>query len=292
LKTALAIHGGAGARRKLRYEQVIEHMTGVVEAARDELARGAAAIDVAVAAVAAMEMSGLYVAGKGGSPNAGGEYELDACVMEGVTGRAGAVACMRGYQSPVRVARAVMERTPHVLLAGPGAEAFARSIGAEPIPEGEGWHTHAGAGEANYAPPLRDMGTVGCVALDQDGRLAAANSTAGVFDKTPGRIGDTPLIGAGAWADRRVAVSCTGQGEIFMRVAAAAQLAFLVREGRTLEDAAAEVMSQVAALGGEGGLIAVDAEGDICVPYNAEGMKRATLSKTGDISARVFDDGG
>jgi L-asparaginase/beta-aspartyl-peptidase (threonine type) len=287
---ALALHGGAGASRKLDYRAIRTHMRGLVEAARDQLARSGAALDVAIEVVAEMEASGLYVAGKGGSPNLIGEYELDAAVMDGASRRAGAVACMRGFKHPVRIARLVMEKTPHILLCADGAEAFARARGAEEIPAGDGWFTRAGEGESNFAPPMRSTGTVGCVVLDEAGRLASATSTAGVFDKTPGRIGDTPLAGAGYWADGNVAVSCTGQGELFILTNAAAKLAFLVENGAPLSDAAQRVIAEIASLGGEGGLVAIDRAGKLSLPYNAEGMKRATLSADGEIRASVFDD--
>jgi isoaspartyl peptidase/L-asparaginase-like protein (Ntn-hydrolase superfamily) len=285
---ALALHGGAGASRKLGYDKETADMAGLVEQARDRLKRGDSALDVAVFVVSQMEASGLYVAGKGGSPNLAGEYELDACLMDGKTGLAGAVAALRGFQSPIAVARLVMERTPHVLLVGSGADSFARSCGATEV-EGEDWFTPAAAGESNYSPGVVPRGTVGCAVLDAHGDLAAATSSGGVFGKLPGRVGDSPLIGSGNWADKRVAISCTGQGELFIRTAAAAQIAFRVRFGEDLSAAADDLLAQVAAMGGEGGLAAVDREGNVSVPHNAEGMKRAVLTRTGEIRVAVFD---
>ena len=177
---ALALHGGAGARRSRDYSTEIAHMRRVVEAARDLLVKGTAALDVAVATIRMLEDSGLYVAGRGASPNLAGVYELDASLMDGATGRAGAVAALAGYANPILVARAVMEKTPHVMLAGEGAADFARDQGFSSITDPETFFTHAGKGEANHPPGTLAHGTVGCVVRDADGRLAAATSTGGV----------------------------------------------------------------------------------------------------------------
>jgi isoaspartyl peptidase/L-asparaginase-like protein (Ntn-hydrolase superfamily) len=288
-KPALALHGGAGARRSRDYSREVPHMQGLVEAARDRLGAGASALDVAVETVVALELSGLYVAGRGASANLAGAYELDACVMNGADRAAGAVAALQGFQSPISVARLVMEKTPHVMLAGPGAAGFAREQGCAAIEDPAAWFTRAGSGEANTATPTRlAHGTVGCVVLDRDGRLAAATSTAGVFGKLPGRVGDSPIVAAGTWADGRVAVSCTGQGEFFIRSVAAAQVAWRLGAGESREAATRAVLDDVRSLGGEGGLIAVTRDGDVAVPFNSEGMKRAVLTRDGDIRSEVF----
>lgn len=286
---SLALHGGAGAKPGRSYDREIAHMKGLVEEARDALGAGATALDVATRTVVALEASGLYVAGRGASPNLAGEYELDACIMDGLSGKAGSVAALQGFKSPITAARAVMERTPHVMLAGSGAGLFAAEHGLEAIDDPKAWFTHAGQFEANHAPGALAHGTVGCVVRDGEGRLAAATSTAGVFNKMPGRVGDSPIPAAGAWADGNVAVSCTGQGEYFIRLAAAAQIGFRMRfAGQSLEEASKAVIGELAALGGDGGLIAVGADGSVATPFHSQGLKRATLTPDGTISAAAF----
>ncbi|MEL6323945.1 MAG: isoaspartyl peptidase/L-asparaginase, partial [Pseudomonadota bacterium] len=216
---SIVIHGGADATPGRDYSHVERDMMEVIAAAADALQRGDRALDVAQQAVAALESSGYYIAGKGSSPNQDGIWELDAALMEGETRRAGAVSALEGFISPIAVARDVMETTPHVLLAGRGAAKLARAKG----------HAEVGDPEAYYDPAVKEAlppnaaghGTVGAAVLDTHGQLAAATSTGGLLNKTPGRVGDSPIIGAGTWADGHVAVSCTGEGEYFLRAAAA-----------------------------------------------------------------------
>jgi len=284
----LVIHGGAGALPDRNYAREIGHMRGLIEAGRDRLLAGAPALDVVVETIGALEASGLYVAGRGASPNSDGVFELDASLMHGPTRRAGAVAALVGFASPIAAARAVMERTRHVLLAGDGAAAFARAQGLEPIVDPEAWFAPAwrDAGMSAEAPA---MGTVGCLALDASGALAAGTSTGGTFGKLAGRVGDSPIPGAGVWADDTVAVSCTGEGEMFIRAAVAAQIAFRLRfGGQDLGTASRAALGEVAALGGEGGLIALSADGAIATPFNSRGMKRAYLGAEGEIVSSVF----
>lgn len=285
-RPVLVLHGGAGVLAARSYEPEIAHMAELARAARERLNAGASALDVAVETVRALEVSGLYVAGKGTAPNAAGRYELDASLMQGPGREAGAVSALEGFVSPIEAARAVMEKTPHVLLAGAGAAAFAREEGLEPVEDPDRYYTPAAAPDSRAIA----TGTVGCVVLDQEGRLAAATSTGGTLKKRWGRVGDSPIIGAGAWADERVAVSCTGQGEFFLRANAAADVSARVKyAGASLEEAVTGSLGDVARLGGEGGIIAVSADGSASAQFNSEGMKRAVLHADGRIEAGVRD---
>jgi L-asparaginase/beta-aspartyl-peptidase (threonine type) len=280
---SLVIHGGAGAMAGRDYDVELAHMRGLIEAGRDRLAAGASAADVVTETITALEASGLYVAGRGASPNSAGKFELDASFMEGRTRRAGAVAALQGFASPIQAARAVMEQTPHVLLAGEGAAAFAAAQGLEQV--GPEWFTPARSGEVRG----RNTGTVGCLALDETGALVAGTSTGGTHGKLAGRVGDSPLVGAGVWADDQVAVSCTGVGEHFIRTTTAAQVAYRMRlAGQSLAEATAAALADVISLGGNGGMIALSAAGEIAMPFRTDGMKRAALHPDGRITSEVF----
>jgi L-asparaginase / beta-aspartyl-peptidase len=277
---ALALHGGAGPVGGKDYSESEAHMRGLLERGRAMLSAGRSAVDVAQEMVRELEACGFHVAGKGASPARNGQWELDAAIMDGPSRNAGAVAALRGFRSPVDAARKVMEESPHVLLVGKGAGAFARKHDLARVWNPKAYYTPA------VTKPVKEgelvHGTVGAVALDRSGSLAAATSTGGLLNKTPGRVGDSPIIGAGTWADERVAVSCTGQGEYFLRAAVAADVSARIRYGQLgLKDAAEGALADMRRLGGEGGLIAVDVMGHVALPYNSEGMKRACVTSAG-----------
>ncbi len=291
---SLAIHGGAGTipRAALSGSRAEEHRAGLraaLEAGAAVLRAGGSAQDAVLAAVASLEDCPLFNAGCGSTFTAAGTIEMDAALMLG-EGRAGAVTGVTRVRNPVRAAHAVLAGSPHVLLAGAAADAFAEAQGLD-LAAPDYFRTehrlaqlHAAQAQGRVAldhdePALPEgarMGTVGAVARDAVGRLAAATSTGGMTNKRPGRVGDCPVFGAGTWADGTVAISCTGTGEAFIRAAAAHEISARMRHlGETLEAASAQVMGRdVPAAGGRGGLIAVDAAGRVALPFNTEGMYR------------------
>jgi isoaspartyl peptidase/L-asparaginase-like protein (Ntn-hydrolase superfamily) len=286
---AFALQGGAGPVAGRDYTATEEHLASLAEACKQKLQRGGGALDVVEFAVAELEACGLYVAGRGSAPNSAGYVELDASIMHGPTREAGAVAALRDFESPVGVARCVMEKTPHVMLTGAGAVAFARREGLAEITE-PGAYYRLPVGVTSDDVGGIAHGTVGAVALDRSGALAAATSTGGTFGKLEGRVGDTPLIGPGTWADDNVAVSCTGIGEHIIRSGGAAAIAFRLRSGLSLDAAVQEMLDEVARLGGDGGVVAVTRDGEIAMPYNSQGMKRASASSASEIYVRTFAD--
>lgn len=303
----LAIHGGAGVIEpdalSADEARVIHAALGAaLEAGHVLLRDGGTALDAVEAAVIRLEESPCFNAGFGAVFTAEGAHELDAALMEGNTRRAGAVAGVRTVRNPVRLARAVMERSTHVLLAGEGAERFADGLpDLERVPNA--WfgtparHAQLLQAQARETAPGdglkgRYFGTVGAVALDCHGRLAAATSTGGMTNKRFGRIGDSPLIGSGTWADAHCAVSATGWGEIYIRCAAAHDIAArMAYGGASLAEASeAVILGEVPALGGDGGAIAVDAGGNLAMPFSTSGMYRGWIDRHGQRCTRIFRD--
>jgi beta-aspartyl-peptidase (threonine type) len=273
----IAVHGGAGSYAAELRELAGEYreaLRGALAAGRGQLEAGggAGAVQAVRAAVMAMEDFPLFNAGHGAALCDDGSVELSASAMRGSDQAAGAVALVRRTRHPVAAAAAMLDE-PEVLLAGERADAFAAACGLEQrdpsefVTERQRRRLAARVGGG--------FETVGAVCLDRDGLLAAATSTGGLNGQRPGRVGDTPVIGAGTWADRRVAVSCTGKGEAFVRAGAARLLAALVESGVALETAARSVLAAVGECDGDGGLIAVDAQGEVVLPFSTEAMPRA-----------------
>jgi beta-aspartyl-peptidase (threonine type) len=306
--TALVIHGGAGVieRDKLGVEDeraIRADLDAALDAGQAVLARGGSALDAVEAAVRALEDSPRFNAGHGAVFDAEGRHELDAAVMEGHTRRAGAVAGVTTIRNPVSLARAVMEHSPHVMLIGAGAEAFAGTRDdIEQVPNTYFDTAHrrreleqAQARErtdADGADNLkgRYFGTVGAVTLDADGHIAAATSTGGMTNKRWGRVGDTPLVGAGTWADERCGVSGTGWGEFFIRCAVAHDIAArMAYRGDSLQAATdAVILRAVPELGGDGGAIGVDRDGNVVMAFNTSGMYRGWIRPDGTRGTAIF----
>ena len=321
---AIAIHGGAGTIRRAdmtpeldrEYRDTLRLALGM---GHEVLSLGGSSLAAVEAAILILEDSPLFNAGKGAVLANDGRAELDASIMEGRALRAGAVACVTTIRNPIRAAVAVMERTPHVLLMGRGAEEFARDAGVEMVENdyflterrqralreaqqrerdsgepqitiGEGREDGLGAGIGGDIE--EKYGTVGCVALDRFGDLAAGTSTGGLTNKRFGRVGDTPIIGAGNYADNETcAVSGTGQGEYFMRLMIAADVSARMRYAkRTLEEASEAQMRRMTAVGALGGLISMDRSGEAIFVFNTEGMYRGVIGSDGVPHVAIYGD--
>jgi beta-aspartyl-peptidase (threonine type) len=288
----LAIHGGAGTlpRAEGGGEGELKYRAGLaaaLDAGFAVLQAGATSLDAVTRAVMVLEDNPLFNAGRGSVFTLDGHNELDAAIMDGRTLKAGAVCGVTHIKNPIDLARTVMEHSEYVMLSGAGAEEFALSRGVALVPRSyfhtpERWRQLErirGGDTGLSALTISHVGTVGAVALDGDGRLAAATSTGGMTGKRYSRIGDSPVIGAGTYADdRSCAVSATGHGEVFIRAAVAHDICSRIRfGGRTLSDAVREVvLEELPALHGEGGVIAIDRRGDIVMEFNSEGMFRAS----------------
>ncbi|MES2478222.1 MAG: isoaspartyl peptidase/L-asparaginase [Bacteroidota bacterium] len=301
---AIAIHGGAGtiSRESMNEDKFKAYTLGLknaLDAAYELLAAGGSSLDAVELAVMKLEDCPLFNAGKGAVFNNAGKHEMDAAIMNGLDKTAGAVCGIAGARNPVQVARAVMERTEHVLLSGNGAEVFAREMNLPMENEDyffsqfryDQWKEALSEGKIQLDHSEKKMGTVGAVALDMNGNLAAATSTGGMTNKKYGRVGDSPLIGAGTWADNRTcAVSCTGHGELFIRSVVAYDIACLIEyKGLSLSEACYKVvMEKLVAIDGEGGLVAIDKEGNIQMPFNSSGMYRAMRKSDGASELAIY----
>jgi beta-aspartyl-peptidase (threonine type) len=301
-KWALAVHGGAGVveRQDLTPEQEAAYRTGLdaaLAAGARVLEAGGSSLDAVEAAVRTLEDDPLFNAGKGAVYSAEGRNELDASIMDGRTRSAGAVAGVTRTRNPVSLARAVMEKSPHVMLTGTGADAFSREQGLEQV-EPEYFHTDKRWQQylrwrdkgADAIDRTHAYGTVGAVALDRSGHLAAATSTGGLTGKRWGRVGDSPVIGAGTYAEDGVcAVSTTGTGEFFIRASAARQardrIAWLDQHVQAAADA---TIADIGSLGGDGGLIALDARGRVAFAMNTSGMYRGFVSSTQRAHTAIY----
>jgi beta-aspartyl-peptidase (threonine type) len=263
-------------------------LESALDAGHQILAGGGASLDAVTAAVLALEDDPLFNAGRGAVYTAAGKHELDASIMDGATLRAGAVAAVSRIRNPVLAARAVMEKSPHVLLVGKGADQFARQHGL-PLVRNTYFNTQERR-EALRKGLQRHHGTVGAVALDRRGDLAAATSTGGYTGKLPGRVGDSPLIGAGTYADNSsCAVSGTGWGEAFIRIALAHEVSARMQHLKeTLPQAARSALTKISRIGGDGGLIALDRRGNSAMPFNSGGMLRACIHADGRRVVKIY----
>jgi beta-aspartyl-peptidase (threonine type) len=289
----LALHGGAGTISpedlRGREQGYQDGLRRALRAGWQVLAGGGPALDAVQAAVMALEDDAHFNAGHGATFTTAGTTEMEACIMDGPTRRTGAAALLCGPRNPVQVARLVMEQTPHTLVVGETATRLAREAGlafedAAYFRTERRWEALQVflARNGDVQDDALRHGTVGAVACDAAGRLAAATSTGGRTGKMPSRIGDTPLAGAGTWADERVAFSGTGLGEAFVRSAAGAQLSARMRwAGESLDTAAQAVLDDIASLGGDGGLVAVDRDGHVTLPFNSRGMYRGAIGADG-----------
>jgi beta-aspartyl-peptidase (threonine type) len=307
----LVIHGGAGTieRSEMTPEREREYRGGLeraLAAGYEILKKGGSSLDATEAAVRVLEDDPHFNAGRGSVFTSAGTNEMDAAIMDGHTLNAGAVASLKHIKNPISLARLVMDKSGHVMMDGEGAEAFARENGIELVDQKyfftqERWealqkikaaekHRTGAAGKKIRITDQDQHGTVGAVALDKNGNLAAATSTGGTTNKRPGRVGDSPVIGAGTYASNATcAVSATGDGEYFIRATVGHDLSALMEyRGMSLEEAAQTVLDKVAKLGGAGGLIAIDHRGNITLPFNSSGMYRGYVDPNGKFVVEIY----
>ena len=307
-KVVLVIHGGAGTILKKNMsdsleQAYIEVLQDALQAGYKIINEGGSSLKAVEQSIVVMEDSPLFNAGKGAVFTHQKTNELDASVMTGNNLDAGAVAGVTTVKNPIKAAIAVMEQSPHVMLSGPGAEEFATQVGLE-IVDPEYFYTekrYNGLLKAiekdenktvldHDEPADEKFGTVGCVALDGSGIITAGTSTGGMTNKRYGRIGDSPVIGAGTYANNQVGISCTGWGEYYIRVAAASQVARRMEYlKQDVSEASQAVIDEIGELGGNGGIIALDNRGNVAMPFNTKGMYRAYISESGEMNIQLYE---
>ena len=310
-RIGLVIHGGAGTieRSKMTPQRERQYRSGLeraLAAGYEILKQGGSSLDATEAAVRVLEDDPHFNAGKGSVFTSVGTNEMDAAIMDGKTLSAGAVASLKHVKNPISLARLVMEKSGHVMMDGEGAEAFARENGVELVDQKyfftqERWdalqkiqaaekHRTGAAGKRILITDEDRHGTVGAVALDKNGNLAAATSTGGTTNKRPGRVGDSPVVGAGTYANNATcAVSATGDGEYFIRATVGHDVSALMEyRGMPLKGAAQTALEKVAKLGGTGGLIAIDREGNMTLPFNTSGMYRGYVGLNGKFIVEIY----
>ncbi|MEX2380191.1 MAG: isoaspartyl peptidase/L-asparaginase [Vicingaceae bacterium] len=292
----LAIHGGAGMLDKSKISDSLElayliKLEEATEAGYAILEADGSSLDAVVAAIEILENSPLFNAGKGAVFTNEGNNELDASIMDGSNKNAGAVAGIRRIKNPIKAARAVMEQSDHVMLSGKGADQFGASVGLDTVPP-EYFYTQKRYESLQRSISAEKHGTVGVVCLDKKGNLAAGTSTGGMTNKKYGRIGDSPIIGAGTYADENCAVSCTGHGEYFIRYAVAYDVAAQIRyASKSLQETTDNIINhKLKEAGGSGGLIAMNKNGEISMPFNTGGMFRAYKTNHKDLKAFIYKE--
>lgn len=314
-KYVMVIHGGAGtiSQSSMTPEREQAYHEGLTEALQNgynAINEGKSALDAVEAAILSLEDNPLFNAGKGAVFTHDGKNELDASIMDGRDQNAGAVAGLTNIKNPILAARMVMEESQHVMMVGRGAELFVTSLGMDTVPSSyfftqQRWDALQRAIKAEQVdkaafnqqeydqhPDDRKFGTVGAVALDQEGNLAAGTSTGGMTNKRYGRVGDAPIIGAGTYANNEtVGVSCTGWGEFYIRTVAANRVSSLMElKGLNVKEASKQVIEEIGDLGGTGGLISLDKSGKVAMEFNTSGMYRGTVDEDGNISIQIFKD--
>jgi beta-aspartyl-peptidase (threonine type) len=314
-KYVVVIHGGAGTilKKDMSPELEEQYRTKLKEAltkSYEKIKEGKSSLEAVEAAIVVMEDSPLFNAGKGAVFTNDGRNELDASVMYGKDKSAGAVAGLTVVKNPIKAALAVMQKSEHVMMIGKGAEQFAKSQGLEIVNPKYFWTKHRwdalqkvkkaelkanqpNAMNNSHYPSYywvdKKFGTVGCVALDKEGNISAGTSTGGMTNKKYGRVGDTPIIGAGTYADQNVGISGTGWGEFYIRTSAARTVAAKYEyQNKDLKTATQEVMQEIEKLGGDGGIIALDKNGNVAMTFNTEGMYRGTVTEDGEITIEIY----